>query len=241
MLQKTSGIVLHTTKYSESSLIVKLYTRDHGLQSCIINGVRSKRSKNKASLFQPLALVDVVLFINEKPGLQRISEIGIQQQYTSLPFDIIKSSIALFLNEVLSRSLKEAHQDEELFEFIKSSLLILDLTTENPSNFHLGFMLQLSRFLGFSPQGEFSEKNPVFDLQEGKFMSLLPQHPHYITSMRSRLLSELLRTDYESLSSVRLDRTERKQLLHAIVLYFQLHINGFGSVRSLEVLEEVIS
>jgi DNA repair protein RecO (recombination protein O) len=241
MLQKTSGIVLHTTKYSESSLIVKLYTREHGLQSCIINGVRSKRSKNKASLFQPLALVDAVIFINEKPGLQRISEIALQQQYVSLPFDIIKSSIALFLNEVLSRSVKEAHPDEELFDFIKNSLLILDLTIENPSNFHLGFMLQLSRYLGFAPQGEFSEKTPVFDLQEGKFVSVLPQHPHYITSMVSRLLFALINTDYGGLSTVRLDRTERKQLLNALVQYYQLHINGFGSVRSLEILEEVIS
>lgn len=241
MLQKTCGIVLNTTKYSETSLIVKLYTRELGLQSCIINGVRNKRSKNKANLFQPLTLVDAVIMMNERSGLQRITEIALHQQYSHLPFDIIKSSIALFINEILVKSLKEAQGDPDIFDFIRSSLLFLDLSIENPANLHLSFMARLSRFLGFYPQGNYSSDTPVFDLQEGKFVGTFPQHAHFLSSNVSQLFSALLLLSYEDSHILKLHKTERKQLLTALILYFQLHLNGFGLVKSMEVLEEVIS
>jgi DNA repair protein RecO (recombination protein O) len=240
MLIKTIGIVLQTTKYSETSLIVKIYTAEHGLHSYIISGVRNKRSKNKASLFQPLAIVDIVVSGNGRASLKRITEINIHHAYSHLPYDTIKSSIGIFINEILVHSFKEPHPDEDLFEFIKSSLLILDISPGNNANFHLSFMLQLSRFLGFYPQGEYSSNSSVFDLQEGKFVNYLPQHPHYLNSAASALLSALLSTGYNELCSFNLGKTERKQLLNALVLFFQLHIPSFGEIKSTQVLEEII-
>ncbi|MGZ4057116.1 MAG: DNA repair protein RecO [Bacteroidia bacterium] len=123
MLHKTSGIILYTTKYSDTSLISKIYTADFGLQSYIINGVRSKKSKNKASLFQPMALVDLVVSNSGKGGLQRISEINNQHPYSDIPYNIVKSSIAIFLNEILYKTLKEEHADEEMLSSLKTLCL----------------------------------------------------------------------------------------------------------------------
>lgn len=240
MLHTTSGIVLHTIKYSDTSLIVKIYTRHFGLQSYMVSGVRSKRSKNKATLFQPLALVDMVVSNSNKGGLQRISEISILHPYSEIPTDIVKSSIAIFLNEVLYKALKEEHSDEDLFEFIKNSLLVLDLKHDNCSNFHIFFMIQLSRFLGFYPQGRYTTETAIFDLREGRFINHLPDHFHYLTSENSKLLYDFIIAGYDTIHQLKMGNTERKQLLQAMILFYQLHITSFKEIRSQEILEEVI-
>lgn len=241
MLNKTCGIVLHTTKYAESSLIVKIYTRDFGLQSYIISGTRSKRSKNKASVFQPLTIVDLISTGNVKSTLHRISEINISQSYSHLPYDIIKSTISIFLNEILVKSLKESQPDEELFGFVKSSFLILDLNTGNCANFHLSFMLQLSRFLGFFPQGKYSDASPFMDLKEGCFTGRVPLHSYYLESKQSKKFSDLLYSGYDTIKDVQIDKSTRKQLLNALILLYQIHIESFGILKSPEILEEIIA
>ncbi len=240
MLLKTKGIVLHTIKYSETSLITKIYTPESGVKSFIINGVRSKKSKNKATLFQPLTLVDLVIANTKKSGLQTISEISIHQAYHSIPYTIIKSSVAIFINEILYKSLREQHADEDMFEFIKNSLLILDLETENCSNFHLYFMIQLSKYLGFFPQGKYSSDYSIFDLQGGNFVNQLPKHPHFLASPHSKLLNDFINETYPTIHLIKMDKIQRKQLLQAIINFYQLHISGFGEIKSNQVLEEVI-
>ena len=240
MIHKTSGIILHTTKYSESSLIIKAFTNHFGLQSYIINNVRGKRSKNKASLFQPLALVDMVVSNTNKGKLQRISEISIHHSYTTIPYDVIKSSIAFFVNEILYRSIKEEHADQELFEFIQSSLMILDLKPDNYSNFHIYFMIQFSRYLGFYPQGRYTSVTSLFDLQEGRFLEQEPNHSHYITALNSKLLYDLIVAGHENYEKITLNREQRKQLLLALITFYQLHIASFGEIRSHTVLEEIM-
>jgi DNA repair protein RecO (recombination protein O) len=241
MLQKTSGIILHTTKYSETSLIAKIYTRNFGLQSYIINGVRGKKSKNKAAVFQPLALVNLIASNSGKGNLQRISEITIDQPYTDIPYNIVKSSIAIFLNEVLYKSIKEDYSDDDLFEFIKSSLLILDLKTDNCSNFHICFLTHLSRFLGFYPQGVYSEFFQFFDLREGFFTNKLPVHSLYLKPQYSQILDKILNSNYHELHMLGIVSFQRKDILRYLIIYFQLHISTFCEIKSLDILEEVIS
>lgn len=242
MLHKTSGIVLHTTKYSESSLIVKIISPDFGLKSYIVNGVRSKKAKFKANMFQHLALVDMVVSNNEKAGLQRISEITVLYPYTDIPYNIIKSSIVLFLNEIIYKAIKEEHHpDENMFEFIKNSLQLLDLKFDSCSNFHVFFMIQLSRYLGFFPEGEYSSGSPIFDLQEGRFTGKLPIHSYYLEGSLSKLLSEFISADYNTIQQLQLDKTRRKELLKSLILFYQLHISTLGEINSLDVLEQVIS
>ena len=234
MLHKTGGIILHTTKFSESQLIAKVYTRQYGLQSYIISGVHSKKSKTKATQFQPLAIVDLIVTHSEKGGLQRISEINNSHPYTSIPYNIIKSSIALFLNEVLYKAINEAHQDEDLFEFIKSSLLILDYNTENCSNFHIYFMICSISTLRNS-------QTNLFDLKEGSFINYVPNHPNYLDVRQSELFNIIINSEYDTIHLVKSDNNQRKQLLQSLVLFYQFHIASFKEIKSIAVLEEVIA
>ncbi len=241
MLHKTSGIILHTISYSETSLIVKIITPDFGVKSYIVNGVRKKKSKFKASIFQPLALVDLVVSNTDKAKLQRISEISISCAYIDIPYNIIKSSIALFLNEVLYKAVKEQHADENLFEFIKNSLQLLDLKHDNCSNFHGFFMISLSRYLGFFPEGKYTVTTPVFDLQEGHFVGRIPAHPFFLEEKQSYLFYELLNSEYDTIHLLKMDKNQRKQLLQSIIKFYQLHISSFAEIKSMEVLEQVIA
>lgn len=240
MLHKTSGIILHATKYSETSLIVQILTLDFGVKSYIVNGVHGKKSKNKINLFQPMGLVDLVVKHNEKSGLQRISEISVNYPYTEIPYQIVKSSVVLFLNEIVYKAVKEQHSDENMFEFIKNSLQILDLRFDNNANFHIYFMVQLSRYLGFFPEGNYDATYSYFDLQEGKFVRTTPTHVNYLDAHLSELLNGFLGTDYTNLHLITMNKVLRKQLLQALINYYQLHVSSFGDIKSLDVLEEVI-
>lgn len=241
MLHKTKGIILHTINYSETSLIVKIISPDFGVKSYIVKGVRSKKSKFKATIFQPFALVDMVVSNTDKAELQRISEINILYPYVDIPYNIIKSSIVLFLNEIVYKAIKEQHSDENLFEYLKNSLQVLDLKHENCSNFHVFFMIQLSRYLGFFPQGNYSLSTSVFDLQEGSFVGHSPHHPHYLNAIQSKLFWDLLNAQYDIIHQLEIDKNQRKQLLQALIKYYQLHIASFGEIKSLEILEQVIA
>jgi DNA repair protein RecO (recombination protein O) len=241
MLHNTSGIILHTTKYSETSLIVKIISPDFGVKSYIVSGVRSKKSKSKASLFQPLALVDMVVSNSDKTELQRISEINILYPYTDIPYNIIKSSVALFLNEIVYKAVKEQHADENMFEFIKNSLQVLDLKQDSCSNFHVFFMIQLSRYLGFFPEGQYSAFTSVFDLREGRFASQLPRHADYLNEIDSQLLNDLINAEYATVQQLKIDKIQRKQLLQALIKFYQFHIASFGEIKSYDILEQVIA
>jgi len=151
MLQKTRGLVLNYLRYRETSIIVKIYTEEFGVQTYIENGVRSSKGKNKIALFQPLTLLDLVVYFKDSAGIQRISEIKVNHPYSTIPFDITKSTIALFITEVLSKTLKEEAGNPRLFQFLRESLIWLDQATEGYENFHLWFLLRLSFYLGFEP------------------------------------------------------------------------------------------
>lgn len=241
MLHKTQGIILHTTNYSETSIIAKIYTRQFGVQSYIVSGTRSKKSNKRSQLLQPLTLLEMVVSNSEKTSLQRINEFTVAYHYSDLPSNILKSSIAIFLNEVLYKSLKEEHKDEELFDFIFHSFQILDLTNENYMNFHLSFMLQLSKFLGFYPQGEYSSSYSVFDLIEGKYINSLPAHQLFLRQEESECLFKLLKLSYEDAGYLKLSSAQRERLLAGIVKFYQLHISTFGEMKTVEVLRQILN
>lgn len=240
MLHKTSGIILQTINYSDSSLIAKIYTQHFGLQSYMISGVRGKKSKTKASLFQPASIVELEVSNSQKSNLHRISEIAVRHPYTEIPYNILKSSIAIFLNEVLFRSLKEQEPDEDLFLFIKNSFLILDLKNESCSNFHLSFLVQISKYFGFFPQGNYSDSTSYFDLCEGKFCTNPPSHNNYLLPTVSIHLDEIINSNFEKIHELKIESKHRKLLLNALVFFFQYHITSFGDIKSLAVLEQVV-
>ncbi|MCD4664768.1 MAG: DNA repair protein RecO [Bacteroidales bacterium] len=169
MLHKTRGIVLNKVKYSETSLIVKIYTELFGLQSYLIRGIRNKKSKIKPSLLQHLALIELIVYHKEKKSIQHIKEIKSAYQFKSVPFDIRKSSIIIFLNEILYKVIKEEESNKSLFEFLFNTIQILDINEKGVSDFHLIFLVQLTKFLGFFPKNNFSKTRDNFNLEDGEF------------------------------------------------------------------------
>ncbi|MCX6271487.1 MAG: DNA repair protein RecO [Bacteroidetes bacterium] len=236
----TRGIVLHQTRYSETSLIVKVYTEAFGLASFIFKGVRKTKPVVSPALLQHLSLIELVTNKNVNANLQYVKEIRGFYSYTELPYDIRKSAIAIFLNEILYKSLKEEEPNPDLFDFLITSLQILDLTHQPVSNFHLWFALQLTRFLGILPVGQDQPAKPVFNLKEGIFQFSCPDHPHYVEPPYGTLFSQFSRPGFREYYSVSIKASERKQLLLKIIEFYQLHLQGFGSMKSHEVLEEVL-
>ena len=229
MIQQTKGIVLSCIKYAESSIICRVYTESLGLQSYLVNGVRKKKGKNP--YYQPLNILDLEVYHKEKSGLQRIKECKIDYQYKEAPFHIYKSSVLLFLAEVLSKCLKEESANASLFSFLESSLIHFD-HKDFDSTFHLHLLVGLSGFLGFCPE-ENHNNWPFFDLIEGCFCATAPTHQHFV--------QEPLIATFAQLLSGKAIARNKIDLLGVLLEYYALHIEGFGKVKSLEVLQTVLN
>jgi len=241
MIAKTQGIVFHQIKYSESSLIVKIYTREFGIQSYLVKGIRSKKSKISPALLQHLSLLDIVASHKEKSNLHYIREIRSAHQYVSIPYDMIKSSITLFLNELLMKAIQEEEPNTALFDFVFQSMQWLDLATKNYVSFHLIFAIQLGRYLGFYPRGIYSPATPYFDLEEGCFENRRPIHPNYLQGKEAQNLSLLSDISFDSMHKIKLNNEDRNKLLDQIVQYYQLHLPNFSELKSLDVLRTVLN
>ncbi len=240
MLEKTKGIVLHTLKYGESSLIVHVYTLTSGRQSLIVNAPRGQRAHSKLSQLQPLFLLD--LDIHYKPGreVNRIKELRGYSPYSTLPFDMVKTTQAIFIAEVLSRLLVEAESNPELYEFLETSLLYFDLMQTGSHQFHLWLLVQLTDYLGIRPEIQAPAAH-WFDLEKGLEVDYEPSHPHSLTPANTALLLRVLQTGLMELSTLKIPRSDRNQLLQKILQYYHLHFNNLASLKSMAVLAEVFS
>ena len=233
MLSCTRAIVLKSTKYSDNSLIVKLFTEQHGLKTYIVGAVHGKKSK--AALFLPLSLLEVVANHKEKSKLIRPKEIQLSETLQNVHSDIQKSMLLIFLNEVIYKSIKEEEANAELFDFLFHSILQLEQSKDTIANFHLNFLLGFTRHLGFYPHGKYSSNNCYFDLQEGVFSSAKTNYS--LDENSSKLLSDCINQSFDSLVNKEL----RKNLLEKLMLFYQLHIPGFTKIISLDVLNQVNS
>ncbi|MCR9064865.1 MAG: DNA repair protein RecO [Cytophagales bacterium] len=229
MLHKTKGIVISYIPYRETSVIAKIYTEKFGIQSYIENGVRTARGKNKIALFQPLTLLDLVVYHDSKKDLHRISEIKCTNPLFTIPYEIRKSSISIFLNEVLNKTLKEHSENEELFFFLYQSILTLDSMEDNMENFHLIFLAKYSGYLGFAPQ----------DAEEvqTQFKELSIHIP--VEEQTKKYLDILLQADYSE--EMTFNKTFRNHLLDVLLTFYRIHQEEFGELRSLAVLREVLT
>ena len=235
----TEGIVLHSIKYSDTSIIARIYTRELGLQSYLVPGVRKKKTSVKNSLFQPLSIFEMVVYNNNKHELQRIKEISSLKQYNHIPSDMKKTSIAMFLSEILVNCLKEQESNPKLFEFLKQSFLFLDDTKEKVADFHLLFLMQLTWHLGFYPNLKHNINKPVFNLREGIYQHPSSTSPYNLDKQSSKFFEKLCRLNYEDLNDLSMPPHLRKTLLATIIDYYKLHMEGFKDIKSLSVLETV--
>ena len=234
MLSKTQGIILHSFKYSENSLITSVYTREYGRVSCLIQGVHTKKSKFKPAFFQPLSIVDIELLYLQNKDLQSLKDIAISKPLHSLHTNLYKNAIVLFLGEILYRSLRDGEQDEQLFNFVSNAIELLDTMSDGFSNFHLIFIAQLTKYLGFFPENSYSELTPFFNAKSAAFE--LGKSLHSMDRQTSKLISEILDSDFSTGKNLNIPQKIKSQLLQKMIDFYILHLPGLKEIRSLDVL-----
>lgn len=232
--------MLRSMKYSETSIIADIYTEELGMRSYIINGVRSKNARIKASLLQVMSLVEMVAYERQEKGLNRVKEMQAAYVFHSLPFDVRKSAVGLFMAELARKSIREPEENKRLFDFLFRSFRFLDETIAPVSNIHLCFLLELSSYLGFVPDEAWAEETPVFDLQEGIFVAAPPPHVYHLGEAESLLLYQLLGKNLENCHELSMLRQQRKSLLLHLIDYYRLHIENLPEIHAHEVLQEVL-
>lgn len=238
MLEKTKGIALKITNYSENSVVAQVFTEKFGLQSYLINGARKPKAKIHINMLQPLHILDMVVYYKDSGALQRIKEANSSPVLQNIPLDIVKSSVAIFINEILYKVLKQHQPDFHLFDFIQKSVLWLDQTDKPIHNFHLSFLMKLSRFLGYMPS--VPEKHlPYFDLVDGTFNNFPPAHTYLLQEPHTHMFHAILSLNYEDSHHILMKHEDRIYLLAQIINFYKLHTENFGNVNSLEILEEI--
>jgi DNA repair protein RecO (recombination protein O) len=244
-LHKTKGIVLRAVRYGETSLIVTAYTEAFGTQSYLINGVRqvSKKGSGKANLFQPAAILDLVVYHNELRQLQRVREFRWSYLYKNIFFDVRTNAVALFMIELLQKCLKQPEQNAELFYFIEDAFVHLDQAPEAVvANYPLFFALHLMVFMGFRIDDNYKADAGILDMMEGVFRNDRPEHPYFLEDEDAYVTSQLLKVMQPlELQQISLNQSTRRRLLHAYQDFYSLHIADFGTMKSLPVLQEVLS
>lgn len=244
-LHKTKAIVLRTVKYGETSLIVTLYTELFGVQSYLVNGVRtsSRKGPGKANLFQPAAILDLVVYHNDLKNLQRIREFKWGVIYQHLFFDVVKNAVASFMVELLQKCLKQPEPNPELFYFIEDAFVHLDRSEGRVmANFPLFFTLHLAGFFGFQIEDIYSDRNPFLDLREGRFVEEDHQHPYMLEGPLAYATAQLLRVRQPAeLMELALNQETRRVLLQAYRTFYALHVPDFGEMRTMTVLQTVLS
>lgn len=238
MIRKTRGIVLHTTHYGESSLVVHCFTEQSGRQSYMVKGVRGSKKQNRANLFQPLFILEFEVYHKGSREMQLVREVSRPIPLNSIPYDITKSTQAIFIAEVLYRVVREEESDPMLSHFLVNAIKYLD-ALDNPSpDFHIVFLFQLTRYLGFYPQDDLSGTNKYFDLISGHFVPFSGDPGTLLDESASNLWSRYIRSDFQSVRSSGFNSSQRKSVLDSLVRYYRLHVEGMGEIRSLEVLHE---
>jgi len=243
-LHKTKGIVLRTVKYGETSVIVLILTEKFGVQSYLVNGVRTstKKGTGKANLFQPAAILDLVVYHNELKQLNRIREFKWSHLYKNIFSDVPKNAVSLFMVELLTKCLKQPEPNEDLFHFCEDVFIHLDeCSLPVMANFSLYFALHLSSLLGFQIHDSYTAEKHYLDLQEGEFTAGQPEHPNFIEGRYAEITSELLKVmQPDELEQIKLNHETRRHLLHAYEIFFSLHVQEFGTMKTLPVLREVL-
>lgn len=230
---KTEGIVLHSLKYSETSLILDIYTREQGLGSYIVSGVRKQKSKT-ANIYHPMNIIDMIAY-NSRENLSRIKEATYSVMYRRLDRDVIRASVGVFFVELLRNSLQAKEPDDRLYQFIRNILIQLDEKQLMIANLPIRFAIELTPYLGFHIQNNHSEETPYFDLRLGQFVSELGVEKQVLNARMSLELYRLMRNPLEH----QLTKEDKHFLLDRMMDFYRLHIDNFRPLRSIPVLRTI--
>ncbi len=232
MLVNRQGIICKTIKYGESSLILDIFSPDVGMRSYICGGVRKKKSA-KAAIMQVMNMVDIVCYDkpSNKPSLSRIKEIKFHKIYSHIPFDIVRGTLGIFLIEVSRKSVTQTDDTQSTYDFIMAKFDELDSDDVLLRDFHIRYMIELARVIGFELQNNRDQLNPVFSLSEGMYVESTLNNRRTLEPELSMILS-----NYMSGQVVNSTKDQRKELINHLVDYYKIHVEGFNDLRSLEVL-----
>ncbi len=241
MIAKTKAIVLHQVKYAETSLVVTLYTQNFGRQSYLINGIRSAKKKQQANVFQPMFLLDTEVYHKSSRNLQRLKEVKLGMVHQSIPFDIYKSTICIFISEVLYKLLRSEECDPNLFDFIWQSVEYFDSLEKGTANFHIWFLLKMTVYMGFRINNNYTEKYRWFNPSSACFVVNPPSDVDSETFNVSKHLANFIDMDLKNISQYSISGEIRNKLLEIIIVYYSIHVDFMGSINSLRIMHELFS
>ncbi|HET7114966.1 MAG TPA: DNA repair protein RecO [Hanamia sp.] len=243
MIYSTKGIVLRTIKYGETSVIVSMLTELFGIQSYMVNGVRTSGKTSKSHFFQPSSILEMQVYHNELKNLQRMKDVKWDVLYKNILSDITKNAVAIFMVELLQKSLKQPETNADLFHFCEDAFLQLDISdVEITANFPIYFSLQLAPFLGFRLQNNYSEKRNIFNIEDGNFSEQNPISSVNVSAEISYYISELLKVIHpRDLSEIKMNRKIRSAILKIMESFYEWHIPEFGKMKTLSVLSEILA
>lgn len=239
MLVSTKAIVFSAIKYSEANLIVTCFTEEAGLKTYMLRGIlKSKKGKLKASYFQPLTQLELIADHKNRGNMEYLREAKIFYPYKSLHTNIIKSSLVMFLSEMLKNCIREEERNEDLYKFLENSFIALD-EKEQVANFHIYFLLELSNYLGFYPDASDSEL-PYFNILEGNFQAQ-DTDDYCLEGVYIEEFKRFFEISMENLDQIRLNKSLQKDILNLILNYYQLHIQGYRKPKSLAILNKLFT
>jgi DNA repair protein RecO (recombination protein O) len=239
MYFKTKGIVLSHIKYSDTSLVTTIYTESHGRKSFMVQGVYRNKSRFPPVLFQPLTLLDLEISVAPNRELQRIKEAALHQTFHSIPFNTTKSAITLFIAEILYKTLHEEESNPTLFSFLLHAIQLFDLNESGTANFHLWFLMNYTKHLGFYPINNYSGENTCFDITNGRFYAPLLMKPGNNDIVTAEWMHKLLNLQPDNLASLEISHTIRGFLLNQLIEFYSAHMGHLGAIKSLAVLQSV--
>ncbi len=216
-----------------------MFTEGHGMVTCMVRVSHGRRGGGRTALWQILSLVDVNLDYRPTREMQTVGEAVIAEPWQSIPYHPMKAAIAMFLGDFLYHSLRSEGENAALFAFLENSLHWLDATERGIADFHVQLMLRLTRFLGILPSAEERGRNMVYDLRGAGYVTLVPEHGQYLIYKEARWIPLLLAADYGRMP--RMTTPQRRRLMEVILMYYRLHLPGFGELESLDVLREIFS
>jgi DNA repair protein RecO (recombination protein O) len=228
------------TPYSEKASVIAAYTREKGRISLMAYGMHSKRNTARKSTLMPLSLVSIVAGKEHNKEMYQLKEIQPEYLNSNIQANPVKISQALFITELLYKTIRQSDTDTDLFDFLEQSILFLDQTEQNTASFHLIFCMQLSHFLGFEPNTG-NNDYAFFDMMEGCFTQLKPSHPHVIYGENTQLFANLTGLQYSTMEQSELTRTQRNALLDLLLEYYRLHLPDFHGLKSTQVLRDIFS
>jgi DNA repair protein RecO (recombination protein O) len=236
---KTRGIVFHHIRYSDTSLIATIYTESSGRKSFLLKGIYKSKGLIKPGFFQPLSLLQLEISMSPRRELQRVKDAMPSPLLNHLYSNISKQSIVFFIAEILYKTVREEEPNPALFDFLYNSIQYLEASDDDIANFHLVFLLQLSRFLGFLPNDNYSENNTLFDTLNGCFVMETSANENTYGTRISNKFHELINLNFENAPTLKLNRIERAELLELILELYRMHLYGHLNIQSLQVLKEL--